>query len=248
MVAHVHEHRRRALASSSSVRRRSTTVSRPPRSYARRVPRAAAALYPGITLEFLPARGEISDERIDLMADMSLAANRPLNWNLLGSFSPTEVYEQQLTSCDRAAAKGATVVALTVPDMLKMRAGTILDDLPGWREVTALEGDARRAAIADPAVRARLRAGVEEAESRGLGALTKWDLLQIAEGDGVAGRTVAEVAAARQMDPVDVLIDVVLPDRLPITMMFPSLVPSLGIPMRGGSTCRRGLDPRTVLR
>ena len=60
----------------------------------------------GTTLEFIAAMGEIRDDRIELMADMSLAANRPLNWNLLGSLSPTEVYEQQLTSCDRAAEKG----------------------------------------------------------------------------------------------------------------------------------------------
>ncbi len=52
--------------------------------------------HPGTMLEFIPAVGEISAERMELMADMSLAANRPLNWNLLGSLSPVEIYEQQL--------------------------------------------------------------------------------------------------------------------------------------------------------
>ena len=66
----------------------------------------------GTTLEFIAAMGEIPPDRIELMTDMSLAANRPLNWNLLGSLSPTEVYEQQLTSCDRATEQGAQVVAL----------------------------------------------------------------------------------------------------------------------------------------
>ncbi len=37
-----------------------------------------------------------------------------------------------------------------------------------------------------------------------------------------------EVAAARGTDIVDVLIDVVLPDRLALTVVLPSLTPSLG--------------------
>ena len=41
----------------------------------------------GTTLEFIAAMGEIPDDRIELMADMSVAADRPLNWNILGSLS-----------------------------------------------------------------------------------------------------------------------------------------------------------------
>ena len=98
----------------------------------------------GTTLEFIAAMGEIGVERIELMTEMSLAANRPLNWNLLGSLSPTEVYEQQLTSCDYATKKGAHVVALTLPDLMRLRASRVLEDLPGWREVVALGPDERR--------------------------------------------------------------------------------------------------------
>ena len=75
----------------------------------------------GTTLEFIAAMGEISADRIELMTEMSLAADRPLNWNLLGSLSPTEVYEQQLTSCDHAADEGRHVVALALPDLMRMR-------------------------------------------------------------------------------------------------------------------------------
>jgi N-acyl-D-aspartate/D-glutamate deacylase len=188
----------------------------------------------GTTLEFIAAMGEISDERIVLMTDMSLTANRPLNWNLLGSLSPTEVYEQQLTSCDHARAHGARVVALTLPDVMRMRASRVIEDLPGWRDIVALPAEERRRRVQDPAVRAQLRAGAHEAAARGLGAMARFDLLEIAEdppgaAESVAGRSVAEVAAARGADPIDVLIDVVLPDRLPLQMVFPSLVPSLGV-------------------
>ncbi len=68
-----------------------------------------------------------------LMADMSLAADRPLNWNLLGSLASEEIYEQQLRASDLAEAAGAHVVALTLPDMMRMRASTLLPGLPGWR-------------------------------------------------------------------------------------------------------------------
>jgi N-acyl-D-aspartate/D-glutamate deacylase len=40
---------------------------------------------------------------------------------------------------------------------------------------------------------------------------------------------VASVAAERGTDPVDVLLDVVVPEGLPLTTIFPSLVPPLGV-------------------
>jgi N-acyl-D-aspartate/D-glutamate deacylase len=178
----------------------------------------------GTTLEFIAAMGEIPEARAELMADMSLAADRPLNWNLLGSLSPTEVYEQQLGSCDLARDKGAVVVALALPDLLRMRSGGILRSLPGWGEVLALPADERRRALAEPATRDRLRAGFDTARERGLGGVMQWELVELPDG-----RTVADVAAARGTDAFDVLLDVVLPDDVPLTTVFPSLVPSLGV-------------------
>ena len=40
--------------------------------------------FPGTTLEFIPTVGVFNEAQQDLMASMSLAANRPLNWNVLG--------------------------------------------------------------------------------------------------------------------------------------------------------------------
>ena len=208
--------------------------------------------HPGTTLEFIAAMGEIPEDRIELMADMSVAADRPLNWNILGSLSPTEVYEQQLTSCDRATEKGGHVVALTLPDLMRMRASRVLETMPGWREVVLLPDSERKAAIADPETRARLHAGAAEAANRGLAAVTEFDLLEIADApagaEDLVGRSVAEIAADRGVDPIDVMIDVVLADRLPITLLFPSVVPSLGRSDEGWEV-RAGIwrDDRTVL-
>ncbi len=187
----------------------------------------------GTTLEFIPAIGRIPRDRMELMADMSLAANRPLNWNLLGSMSPVEIYEQQLEACDLASERGARVVALTIPDLLRIRANNLLDSQREFAEVSALSDDARRAALRDPAVRDRLRRSLERAAERGIEAIGRWDLIEVAEGrstetDAYAGWTIEKLASVRGADPIDVLLDVVLPEQLPLTMVLPSLVPSLG--------------------
>ncbi|MEO8694641.1 MAG: amidohydrolase family protein [Acidimicrobiales bacterium] len=186
----------------------------------------------GTTLEFIAAMGEIPQTRIELMTDMSLAANRPLNWNLLGSLSPTPVFDQQLSSCDHAAARGAHVAALALPDLMRLRAHRMLEGMPGWREIVAMAPAERRVAITDPATRQRLFEGAAEMAARGLGAMSNFDLLEIADApvgaENLIGRSIAALAAERHVDPIDVLIDVVLPDRLPLAMVFPSLIPELG--------------------
>ena len=203
---------------------------------------AAVADHEGTALEFIPAMGEIPAERIELMTRMSLAAGRPLNWNLLGSLSPTQVYEQQLSSCDHARAHGAVVVALALPDLLSMRMD-LLGALPGWAEVLALPADQRRRACAGREVRARLRASTPQL----LEQVRSWDLVTVAEGP-LAGRTIASIAADRQTDPADALIDAVVPDALPVAMLFPSLTPDLGASPDGWETRGRvWRDDRVVL-
>jgi N-acyl-D-aspartate/D-glutamate deacylase len=187
----------------------------------------------GTTLEFIPTIGRIPPDRMNLMADMSLAADRPLNWNLLGSMSPVEIYEQQLEASDVASRRGARVVALTIPDLLRIRANSLLDNQREFAEVSALPERDRRAALADPAVRDRLRRSLARAAERGIETIGRWDLIEVAEGrsaltEPYAGWTIERIASSRGVDPIDVLLDVVLPEQLPLTMVLPSLVPSLG--------------------
>ena len=182
--------------------------------------------HPGTTLEFIPSIGPIPEERVELMADMSLAADRPLNWNLLGSLASEEIWEGQLRASDVAAAKGAHVVALALPDMMRMRSNTILPGLPGWREVMALDADGRRAAAADPDTRADLRAGAEKVAERAIGVLTDFTMMEVADADSPwVGRSLGSIAEERGTDVVDVLLDVVLPDDLTLYVVLPSLTP-----------------------
>ena len=195
----------------------------------------AAALrdHEGTSLELIPAMGLIPDERVALMTEMSLLAQRPLNWNLLGHLSPVEIYNEQLASCDYARQHGADVVVLTLPDVMRMRAHRVLEDMPVWRDVVGLPADERRRLTQDPTMRARLHDGFAEAARRGLTAALNFERLQIADApagnEALVGRSIASLADERGADPVDVLIDVVLPDRLPLDTVFPSLVPELGL-------------------
>jgi N-acyl-D-aspartate/D-glutamate deacylase len=189
----------------------------------------ALRTHPGTTLEIIPTVGPISSDRMELMADMSLAADRPLNWNLLGSLASEEIYAQQLQASDIAAARGAHVVALTLPDLMRMRASNVLPALPGWQDVLVLDGDGRRAAAADPARRAVLRAGADEVASKAMGVLADFALMEVADPDSPwVGRSLADIARTRGTDVIDVLIDVVLPEQLTLFVVLPSLTPTLG--------------------
>jgi N-acyl-D-aspartate/D-glutamate deacylase len=183
----------------------------------------------GTTLEFIPTVGPIPDDRMALMADMSLAADRPLNWNLLGSLASEEIYDQQLRASDVAADRGARVIALTLPDLMRMRASTLLTTLPGWRDVLALDDVGRRAAVADPQTRTMMRSGAAKVAERAMGVLSDFRLMEVADPRSPwVGRSLQDIAETRGTDVIDVLIDVVFVEGLTLFVVLPSLTPSLG--------------------
>ena len=182
--------------------------------------------HPGTTLELILAGclNGFTDDEVGLMTAMSLAANRPANWNVLGvSALNPGAHERQLDASTRAAAQGATIVALTMPHRMSVRvsllSGTIFDGLPGWRPVLALPIPERIAALRDPAVRRRLDEGANSEEAGVLRHFAQWARLEIAEtfssaNAGLAGRTVGSIAADRGQQPFDTLLDVAIADDL----------------------------------
>ena len=60
---------------------------------------------PGTVLEFIPQVGELRDDSIDLMAAMSRAADRSLNWNFIQVYAQNkEFVDHQLTAATRRPA------------------------------------------------------------------------------------------------------------------------------------------------
>jgi N-acyl-D-aspartate/D-glutamate deacylase len=210
----------------------------------------------GTTIEFiLPGcLNGFTPEETDLMTDLSLSAGRPANWNVLGvsSLNPTGHLEQ-LESSSQAAARGGQVVALTLPHSMGIRlsflSGAVLDGLPGWGPTFSLPPDQRLAALADPSVRQRLAEGAQSPEAGVLLHLTNWRRLILAEtfapeNGPLAGRSVGDVAAERDRDPFETLLDIVVADGLRTGLRPPMPAPS---PEDWKLRASAWLDPRTVV-
>ncbi len=184
---------------------------------------------PGTALEFLPGVGVFDDERIDLMVEMSLAANRPMNWNVLvpSAFMP-ETHQAQLRASDVAAERGAKIVALTPSQVmclrLNFRSGFVLDALPGWSPIVALPLEEKRNALAKREVREELQRGANSDEAGVLRVMAIWenatiDHVQNPKLKAFEGRKVGEIAQEQNKQPFDALLDLALEDDLHTSFM-----------------------------
>ena len=212
--------------------------------------------HPGTTLELIiqGCLNGFSEEEVEFMTHLSLLADRPLNWNVLGvSASNPDGVEHQLAASTEAARRGATVVALTLPHAMQVRlsflTGAILQGLPGeWSSVLALAPTERLAALARPDLRARLAASARSEEAGVLRGVVQWEQLVFEETFApttkpIEGASVAKVAAETGQDPFDVVLDAVIADELRTVFRRP-------LPEHESdweARARIWLDPRTIV-
>ena len=172
-----------------------------------------------------------TDEEIGLVTEMSLAAGRPANWNVLSveARSPERV-DQQLAALDAAAERGARIVALTMPTIPGMSASfgrhSALHSMPGWGFVMGLPIPERIEKLRDPAVRREMDELAHSKQAGVFAGLAGWKHYRIgtthsAENEGLAGRTVGEIAAERGTSAFDTLLDIAVADELK-TIVWPS--------------------------
>jgi N-acyl-D-aspartate/D-glutamate deacylase len=210
--------------------------------------------FPGTQLEAIVPGciNGFDEDEMGLLASMSAGAGRPLNWNVLG-VGDTESYKHQLLASDRAAGRGGRVVALTLPQGIKLRltflSGMILDALPGWSDLFGLPVPERLAALHDPAVRQRLDEGAKSPDAGIIGALARWRHLRIVETftpetAPYENRTVGEVAAETGKNEFDALLDIVVADELR-TGLAPGMPPESDEVWAERAKVWR--DPRTVV-
>jgi N-acyl-D-aspartate/D-glutamate deacylase len=180
--------------------------------------------FDGTSLEFIPMIGpKFEAWASDLMADMSVAADRTLNWNvLLVSSALAGTLEDKLAASDVAASRGGRVVALTMPQSFGLRlsfaSGFVLDAIPGWEETMLLPPADRLAAFQNDARRSEL--GVLAASPNSVVANeTDWAKQTVftvtsPENEQYLGRLIGDIAAEQRRSPWETICDIALADDL----------------------------------
>ncbi|MCZ0979974.1 D-aminoacylase [Streptomyces diastatochromogenes] len=173
---------------------------------------------------------QFSDDEIELFVEMTAAAGRPLNWNVLTiDAAVPERVPRQLTASERARKSGGRIVALTMPILtpMNMSLGTFcaLNLIPGWGEVLSLPVPERIAKLRDPGVRAEMLRRADSKEAGVFRRLAHFARYVIGdtysrENEGLTGRVVGDIAAERGQDPFQALVEICANDDLR-TVLWP---------------------------
>jgi N-acyl-D-aspartate/D-glutamate deacylase len=184
---------------------------------------AAVGEHEGTSLEFIPMVGPFEPWAVELMAAMSAAAQRPLNWNVLGVSAKTlPDAEVKLEAGTYAREHGGRVVALTVPMSfpvyLSFRSGFILDAMPGWEEPMGLPLDEKLKLFQDDDAVAKLDEQ-SQSDKNPLRMMANWGNLKIhdvvaPENDQYRGRMIGEIAEEEGRSAWDVLVSIARADEL----------------------------------
>jgi N-acyl-D-aspartate/D-glutamate deacylase len=182
--------------------------------------------HPGTQLGFIPPTVPIwSDEIIDMMIEMSVNAQSPLNWNLLTVRNAGDPgsKENHLGASDRAAKRGGEIIALSMPLASQFRLNLMTtiayNSIPVWQEVLTLPFEERLRALVDPGTRRRMADAVAETRSTSDPTPLGFERMTVESVASPAlktleGRVVGDIAAERGISALDAFLDVAVDDRL----------------------------------
>lgn len=193
---------------------------------------AAVRDFPGTFVEIVPGVGPFDEKDYALVTDMSLAAQRPLNWNAFFiDVRRKALIDTQLEMGRYAASRGAKVYGLApggpVKGYLNFRSGFSFDMLDGWKPFLRLPVAEKIAAMQDPDYRARLKAGANNPDNpaqvlRGIENYRIEDVRSEANARW-RGRTIGEYAEAVGLDPFDALFELAIAEDLWLTFSGPAM-------------------------
>ena len=175
-----------------------------------------------VALEFIPTIERFDNEVYQLLTDMSVAADKPLNWNVIFvNARQADLIEEKLQASDYAARQGGRVIALTAPmpavSRLCFESGFLLDTLHGWTEPMALPPEEKLALLSDPERRKALDEDAQRPSAfRGV---ARWERLTVGEVTKeslkhLEGRTIGEIADETGKSAWDTLCEIVVEDDL----------------------------------
>ena len=156
----------------------------------------------------------VRDEYYARLRDLAVTTKVPIAFGLFAIPNGANT----LPLMEETAALGGQMYGLThcrgVAVVLSFKTRLPFDNLPEWKQIRSQPLDAQRAALLDPAVRARL---VHEANhgdyGRAIGAEARkpdWNVVSILRSPYLPNPSVAEEAARRGIDPVELVIELAL--------------------------------------
>ncbi|MGE5220563.1 MAG: N-acyl-D-amino-acid deacylase family protein [Chloroflexota bacterium] len=164
-------------------------------------------------------------EQIPQYDELARRTRRPVVWQSVQyKESEPELWKHMLDGIANTFRNGYQAYGLThtVPLMrhFTMKDAQIFDEFPVWKNLMFLPEEARKRAFADPTTRQKMRADM--AEPRPVSFHRNWGRVFVEkvvkpENQECVGKSVAEVAALRQQDPLDAFLDLSLEDNLETT-------------------------------
>jgi N-acyl-D-aspartate/D-glutamate deacylase len=182
--------------------------------------------------------------KLDFLLELAKTSGRPVNWNAI-AYDPTNPtqWRRQLDWNEKAYREAVVLpvdICLPIEFELTFETVGLFDQLPAWNEATIGTLEERKAKLADPARRPKLRADMERARitgrrqddgEAGQVSMFRWNETFIHEvcldkNKVLQGKTVAELAQELNKHPVDAMLDLAVEEDLRTEFSMPSFANS----------------------
>jgi N-acyl-D-amino-acid deacylase len=173
----------------------------------------------------------------DFLIELAQTSGRPVNWNAI-IYDPThpDSWQKELAWAEKAYKQAVVLpvnICLPIEFEFTLQSIGLFDNLPAWNEATIGTLEERKAKLADPNRRPKLRADMDRARSvlpqagdgrrndgeAGQIQMFRWnetliDDVHLEKNKHLKGRTIAEVAKELNKHPVDTLLDLAVEEDL----------------------------------
>jgi N-acyl-D-amino-acid deacylase len=182
--------------------------------------------------------------KLDFLLELAKTSGRPVNWNAI-AYDPTNPtqWRRQLDWNEKAYREAVVLpvdICLPIEFELTFETMGLFDQLPAWNEATIGTLEERKAKLADPARRPKLRADMERARITGRRqddgeagqiSMFRWnetfiDKVCLEKNKMLQGKTVAELAQEQNKHPVDAMLDLAVEEDLKTEFSMPSFANS----------------------
>jgi N-acyl-D-aspartate/D-glutamate deacylase len=163
------------------------------------------------------------------LRELAVETGRPVTFGLFSRRDAPEAYKAYVKLLEDTAAQGgrmtAQVHSRALSAVLSFKTQLPFDRLPVWRELRALPLDEQKRRLRDPELRRKLvEAAREREERKAIGTEARpavYEWIHVMETVHGPHKSVAEIAKARGVDPVEAMIDLGLETDMEVFFLQP---------------------------